>query len=85
MSGLEVLKWARARPEFQSLPILMFTSSTQHSDIDFSRSHRASGYLVKPSSAEHLANLVRKILTACANRTPRAEILDVDENQIRAN
>ena len=85
MSGLEVLKWARARPEYKSLPILLFTSSTQRTDIDFSRNHRASGYLVKPSNAELLAVLVDKILNACANRSADSEILDVAENQIRAS
>jgi CheY-like chemotaxis protein len=83
MSGLEVLKWARGRPEYKSLPILLFTSSTQRTDIDFSRDHRASGYLVKPSNAEHLATLVGKILNACANRTADMDVLDVEENQIR--
>lgn len=83
MSGLEVLKWARGRPEYQALPILLFTSSTQRTDIDFSRNHRASGYLVKPSNAEHLAALVGKILAACASRPPGTELLDVEENQIR--
>ena len=83
MSGLEVLKWARARPEYKSLPILLFTSSTQRTDIDFSRNHRASGYLVKPSNAEHLATLVDKILNALANGAAGADVLDVEENQIR--
>ena len=83
MSGLEVLKWARGRPEFETLPILLFTSSTQRADIEMSRAHRASGYLVKPSNAEYLATLVKKILTACANRPSGVEIVDVEENQIR--
>lgn len=85
MSGLEVLKWARGQAEYQSLPILLFTSSTQRTDIDFSRDHRASGYLVKPSNAEHLSILVGKVLEACANRLPGVETIDVVENQIRPN
>jgi CheY-like chemotaxis protein len=85
MSGLEVLKWARDQSEFKSLPILLFTSSTQRTDIDFSRKHRASGYLVKPSNAEHLAVLVDRILKACAGRSAESEILDVEENQMGKN
>jgi CheY-like chemotaxis protein len=84
MSGLEVLKWARARPEFERLPILMFTSSTQRTDMEFSRDHCASGYLVKPSNSEDLATLVNKILTACTARSSAADVLDLEENQIRA-
>lgn len=83
MSGLEVLKWAREQPAFRALPILLFTSSTQHTDIEFSRSHRASGYLVKPSNSEHLATLVSKIIAACAAGDPAADVLDIEENQIR--
>lgn len=85
MSGLEVLKWARSRPEFQSMPILMFTSSTQRTDIDFSRRHRASAYLVKPSNAEHLATLVNKVLAACTQQGLGADVLEIEENQIRSN
>ena len=85
MSGLEVLQWARERPEYKSLPILLFTSSTQRTDIDFSRHHGATAYLVKPSNAEHLAVLVNKILEAWANRPTGSEVLEVDEDQIRAS
>ncbi|MEO5960420.1 MAG: response regulator [Opitutaceae bacterium] len=80
MSGLEVLKWARERPAFQPLPILLFTSSTQRSDIEFSRAHEASGYLVKPSNSDHLAVLVSKILAASAVLLSKGEILKLEEN-----
>jgi CheY-like chemotaxis protein len=82
MSGLEVLAWARQTPEFQSLPILLFTSSTQRTDIEFSRARRANGYLVKPSNSEDLAVLMRRILDACAGLNGDC-ILDVAENQLR--
>ena len=82
MSGLEVLAWARAQPQFQSLPILLLTSSTQRTDIEYSRAQRASGYLVKPSNAENLAFLIRRILDACTK--DGGKILDLEENQLRA-
>lgn len=85
LSGLEVLRWARAQAQFQALPILMFTSSTQRADIDFSRVHRASGYLVKPSNAQDLTALVRKILDACAQPPPVGGVLLVDGNQMVAD
>jgi CheY-like chemotaxis protein len=64
LSGLEVLAWARARPEFATLRIVMFTSSTQASDVEVSRTLGASAYLVKPSNAEGLAALVDGVVAA---------------------
>ena len=85
MSGLEVLTWARAQPQFQSLPILLLTSSTQRTDIEYSRAQGASGYLVKPSNSENLAALVRRILDACSPAPDAARILDLEENQLRTS
>ena len=83
MSGLEVLRWARERPAFQSLPIILFTSSMQRTDIEFSRTHRASAYLVKPSNSEHLAIVVKRILVACVERSPDGiPMLKVEGNKI---
>ncbi len=83
MSGLEVLTWARAQPEFHALPILLFTSSTQRTDIETSRAQRANGYLVKPSNADQLAVFVRRILDAAATPGVGGNILDLAENQLR--
>lgn len=83
MSGLEVLKWARAQPEFQALPIVLFTSSTQRTDIETSREYRASAYLVKPSNSENLEMLVSKILSACSARSfNESGFLVLDGNQL---
>lgn len=64
MSGLETLAWIRARPEFNPLPVVMFTSSTQESDVSFSRTNGANGYVVKPSNADRLSHLVAGIVAA---------------------
>jgi CheY-like chemotaxis protein len=62
LTGLDVLRWARARPEFDHLPIVIFTSSTQQTDIDFCAAHGASAYLVKPPRADQLAELMPRVL-----------------------
>jgi CheY-like chemotaxis protein len=86
MSGLEVLKWARERPEFEQLPIVLFTSSTQRRDIDFSRDHRASAYLVKPSNAEDLTPIVSRIIAACTeSRSDGGNPFDFEGNQLRVS
>jgi len=64
MSGLEVLLWLRSRPEFVGLPTVMFTSSTQQSDVELSRIHGANAYFVKPSNAQNLAQLMERVLAA---------------------
>ena len=57
-TGLEVLEWLRARPEFTSLPAFLLTSSNQQSDIQRAVALRATGYLTKPTSIAELAQLV---------------------------
>jgi CheY-like chemotaxis protein len=84
MSGLEVLAWVRARPEFRTLPVVVFSSSTQDADIEFCRAHGANAYLVKPSNADNLAALVLKIDVALAEKGGPHGVLAVDGNRIAA-
>jgi CheY-like chemotaxis protein len=84
MSGLEVLAWVRARPEYHGLPVVIFSSSTQDSDIEFCRTHGANAYLVKPSNADNLAVLVQKLDVALAENNGTAGVLAVDGNRIAA-
>lgn len=72
LSGLEVLAWLRDRADLTSLPIVIFTSSTQASDLEVARKLRANAYIVKPSNAELLPELLgRLIAEAAANPTAR--------------
>jgi CheY-like chemotaxis protein len=64
LSGLEALAWIRSRREFDALPVVMFTSSTQQRDVDVSRQHGANAYIVKPSNADNLSRLVSSVLEA---------------------
>ncbi len=82
LSGLEVLAWARARTEFAALPVLMFTSSAQKSDVDRSRDLGANGYLVKPSNSTHLHLLIQDILKVVADGLPADGRLPIKENLI---
>src|SRR6266849_7556409 len=52
--GLEVLKWLRERPEFDSIIVLILSSSPMPEDIQRAYQLRANGYLVKPSGLEKL-------------------------------
>jgi CheY-like chemotaxis protein len=82
MSGLEALQWARERGQFDDLPVVMFTSSTQHTDIEFCAAHGASAYLTKPSRADQLEHLMGKIIAATMDGTAGRRPLNVPGNQL---
>jgi CheY-like chemotaxis protein len=59
--GLDVLKWIRARREFDQVIAAVLTSSQQ--DHDLTETTRLGGnfYFVKPPSAQKLSELVQKL------------------------
>jgi CheY-like chemotaxis protein len=57
--GHEVLAWIRRQKEFQSLIIIVLTSSNEASDLSRCYSLGANSYLVKPPTAEQLDGLAR--------------------------
>ena len=82
MSGLDVLAWVRARPEFNALPVVMLTSSTQETDIAFCAAHGANAYLVKPSRADTLSELMTALLAAQPPDFTARRWLNVPGNQL---
>ena len=58
MDGFDVLKWIRARSEFDLLPIVVLTSSKLQADIDNSRQLGVYDYRVKPHSFPDLVSLL---------------------------
>lgn len=50
VSGFQVLKWIRERPNFQSLPVVIFSSSARMEDRLRAKQLGASDYLEKPNS-----------------------------------
>jgi CheY-like chemotaxis protein len=48
--GLDVLKWIRSRPEYQTLPVVVFTSSGERSDLERAYRLGANSFMVKPSA-----------------------------------
>jgi len=59
--GLEVLKWVRERPEFDSIIVLILSSSSMPEDIQGAYHLHANGYLVKPYSLEKLEHMTQAI------------------------
>jgi CheY-like chemotaxis protein len=58
-SGHEVLTWIRQQPDFESLVVIVLTSSDQPTDIRTSYRLGANSYLVKPPPAEQLLDLAK--------------------------
>lgn len=56
-SGHEVLAWIRAQPAFESLIVVMLTSSDEPSDLRRAYSLGANSYLVKPLTPKQLTDL----------------------------
>jgi len=59
--GLEVLKWLRERPEFDSIIVLILSSSSMPEDIQGAYHLHANGYLVKPYNLEKLHLMTQAI------------------------
>ena len=58
MDGFDVLKWLRANRQFDTLPVVVLTSSKLQGDVDKSREYGVYDYRVKPQNFEDLARLL---------------------------
>ncbi len=58
MDGFDVLKWLRSRSEFDTLPVVVLTSSKLQADVDRSRQLGVYDYRVKPQGFEDLVKLM---------------------------
>ncbi len=61
MSGLELLKAVRADPQLSALPFLMVTAEAQKENVIEAVKAKVSNYIIKPFTAETLAEKLAKI------------------------
>lgn len=80
LSGLEVLAEVRSHPEFAAMPVLMFSSSAQESDVAHSRRLRANAYFVKPANATQLHLVMQEVLKVIAAGLPAYGLFPIKEN-----
>lgn len=59
MSGFELLAWIREHPEYRVIPTIIMTSSRHDPDIERAYNLGANTYMIKPSSFEELAKMVK--------------------------
>ncbi len=62
LSGLELIRLIRARPEQRALPVVAVSTEREPGDADRARSAGADGYLAKPFDAEMLARILDELL-----------------------
>ncbi|MDB5251269.1 MAG: hypothetical protein JWP27_438 [Flaviaesturariibacter sp.] len=60
--GFECLQELRRESSFKDLPIVVYSSSAQMSDIQKSYLHEADLYMVKPFNADHLSAALESVL-----------------------
>ena len=65
--GLDVLKFVRARPVYQSMPVLVLTTKGEESIQSEAMAAGASLYLTKPFSSTELEAKVRGLLAETNN------------------
>jgi CheY-like chemotaxis protein len=58
-NGFDVLTWVRSQPAFKGLSITVLTASMRPEDVDRAFDLGANSYLVKPSSLDALASMIR--------------------------
>ena len=61
VNGFEVLEWIRLQSNFRLIPVIMFSSSDEKSDIVRAYELHANSYLVKPSDAARWDHIVTSL------------------------
>lgn len=67
MSGFDVCRELRARPDTADIPIILLTAKAQESDVQTGFTAGADDYVIKPFSPKELASRVQAVL---ARRRP---------------
>lgn len=69
MSGFDVLRWIRSRPEIAELKVAIYSSSFVESDVDTGYQLGADAFITKPSSWPRQAEFVR-LVEQCVHSEP---------------
>jgi CheY-like chemotaxis protein len=61
MDGFEVLSWIKKQPEFESLAVIVLTSSDEERDHQRAYALGARSYLVKPPESTEIKNILASL------------------------
>ncbi|MCK6412613.1 MAG: response regulator [Azonexus sp.] len=62
MNGIELIKEVRKLPNYRFVPILFLTTESQQSRKMEAKAAGASGWIVKPATADELLNTIKLVL-----------------------
>ena len=62
MNGIEFIKEVRGLPDYKFMPILFLTTESQQARRMEAKAAGASGWLVKPATADELLNTIKLVL-----------------------
>ncbi len=62
MNGIEFIKEVRKLPNYKFMPILFLTTESQQAKRAEAKAAGASGWLVKPATADELLNTIKLVL-----------------------
>ncbi len=62
MNGIDFIKEVRKLPSYKFMPILFLTTESQQSKRVEAKAAGASGWLVKPATADELLNTIKLVL-----------------------
>ena len=62
LDGIGLIREVRGKPAYKGVPILMLTTESQASKKQEGKAAGATGWIVKPFSAEQLLAVIKKVL-----------------------
>ena len=62
MNGIELIKEVRKLPAYKFMPILFLTTESQQSKKMEAKAAGASGWIVKPATADELLNTIKLVI-----------------------
>ena len=63
VSGIDCLKSVRSNKTYENIPVIMYSTSNNHADVENSFKHKASLYVVKPDSFTKLISALEKVFS----------------------
>ena len=70
VDGLEVLRWARAQPALEAVPIVVLTTSNLERDRKTAAELGATSYFEKPVDFDATVRLAKKVLSLASGKPP---------------
>jgi CheY-like chemotaxis protein len=61
--GIECLQLIRNERKYDKVPILIYSTSVNKTDIDKAYKHGANYFIVKPNTIDDITNIIRKLIS----------------------